>query len=70
MTARPQAMMVFIFYLKAINLDIVVMITLTEGNILPDAYEVVVHAKNNLINARKLLPKPPMSIFAKNFDGH
>lgn len=42
LTTQTLAVMVFMFYLKAINLNIVVIITSMGGDIFPNVYEVVV----------------------------
>lgn len=41
------------------------MIQSLGGNTLLDAYNLAIRAKNNLINVRKLPPRPHMPIFPK-----
>lgn len=48
--------MAFVFYFKAFNFDISVMIQSLGGNTLPQALDIAVQAKNNLINVGKLAP--------------
>jgi len=62
-TARPLPGMAIVFYLKALNLDISVMIQSLGGQTLPEAYGYAVRAENNLIDAGKLPSRPPMPMF-------
>lgn len=55
--------MTFVFYLKAFNSDISVMIQSKGGNTLPQAFDLVVSVEINLIDAGKLSPRPLMPIF-------
>lgn len=61
--ARPPTDMAFVFYLKAFNSDISVMIQALGGNTLLQAFDLAVQAENNLIDARKLAPHPTMPVF-------
>lgn len=62
--------MAFMFYLKVINMDITLMVTSIRGNTLPDAYEMAMHAENNLIDVGKLSPQPPILVFTKISDSY
>ncbi|XP_059066219.1 predicted GPI-anchored protein 58 [Cryptomeria japonica] len=57
--------MAFVFYLKDFNSDIVVMIQSLGGNTLPQAFDIAVQAKNNLIDIGKLSPHPIMLVFSE-----
>ena len=60
---RPSAQHAFLYYLRAFNSDIAVMIQSMQVVTLPDAYDVAVRAENSLIQAGKIAPRPPMPIF-------
>lgn len=60
---RPPLEYVFLYFLRALNCDIAVMIQSMGGVSLPDAFEIAIRAKNSLIQAGKLAPRPPMPIF-------
>lgn len=55
--------MAFVFYLKSFNSNILVMIQSLGGNTLPQAFELAVQAKNNMIDVGKLALRPLMSVF-------
>lgn len=55
--------MAFVFYLKAFNSDISVMIQSLRGNTLLQAFNLAVQAENNLIDVGKLAPYPTMPVF-------
>lgn len=55
--------MAFVFYLKAFNSDISMMIQSLWGSTLSDAYDLAIWVENNLIDAEKLAPWPLMSVF-------
>lgn len=63
MSTRPPADMAFVFSLKTFNSNISVMIQSLGGNTLPQAFDIKVQAENNLIDARKLAPRPTMPVF-------
>lgn len=63
LSACPPAHMAFIFYLKALNSDISVMIQSLGGNTLPQAFDIVVQSENNMIDVGKLAPRPIMLVF-------
>lgn len=63
MFAHPPTDMVFVFYLKAFNSDISMMIQSLGGNTLLQAFELVVQAENNMIDIGKLAPQPLMPVF-------
>jgi len=60
---RPPAEYAFLYFLKGLNSDISMMIQSLGGNSLPNAYELAIRAENNLIQARKIAPRPPVPIF-------
>lgn len=53
----------FIYYLRALNSDIVIMIQSMGGAIFLEAYALTIWAENCLIQARKLTPKPLMPLY-------
>ena len=55
----------FLYYLKTFNSDILVMIQSMGGRTLLGAFDIAVRAKNSLIQARKLPPRPPMPYFVE-----
>lgn len=57
--------MAFFFYLKALNLDISMMIQCLRGSTLLDVYDLEVQAEKNLIDVGRLAPRPPMLVFPK-----
>lgn len=60
---RPPPEYAFLYFLKALNNDIAVMIQSMGGVSLPDAFEIAIRAENSLIQVGKLAPRPPMPIF-------
>ena len=64
-TVKPSNDYAFLFYLKAFNSDISVMIQSMGGRTLPDAFDIAVRAENSLIQAGKLPPRPPMPYSAE-----
>lgn len=60
---RPSPDHAFLYYLRALNSDIVVMIQSMGGVTLPTMFDIAIRAENNLIQADKISPRPPMSIF-------
>lgn len=63
-SVKPSNDYAFLFYLKALNSDIALMIQSMGGNTLPVAFDVAVRAENSLIQVGKIAPRPPMPIFA------
>lgn len=63
MTIRPTAEHAFLYYLRAFNSSISVMIQTLGGNTLLAAYQLAIRAENNLIQAGQIAPRPPMPIF-------
>ncbi|KAH9293755.1 hypothetical protein KI387_041040, partial [Taxus chinensis] len=57
---RPTAEGAFLYYLKALNSDISMLIQSMGGTTLPAAYSIAIRAENCLIQAGKLAPRPPM----------
>lgn len=55
--------MEFVFYLKAFNSDISVMIQSLGGNTLSQEFDIAIQAENNLIDVGKLSPRPIMPVF-------
>ncbi|KAH9298487.1 hypothetical protein KI387_030169, partial [Taxus chinensis] len=53
----------FLYFLKALNYDIFVMIQSMGGITLPDAYAIAIRDENFLIQASKLAPRPPMPLY-------
>lgn len=62
---RAPIDMVFLFYLKAFNSNIVVMIWSLKENSLPQFYEMAIQVENSLIDAGKLPLRPSMQVFPK-----
>ena len=60
---KPSNDHAFLYYLKAFNSDISVMIQSMGGRTLPGAFDIAVRAENSLIQVRKLPPRPPMPYF-------
>ena len=60
---KPSNDHALLYYLKAFNSDISIMIQSMGGCTLPGAFDITIRAKNNLIQARKLPPRPPMPYF-------
>ncbi|KAH9299879.1 hypothetical protein KI387_044102 [Taxus chinensis] len=53
----------FLYYLKALNSDISMLIQSMGGTTLPAAYSIAIRAENCLIQAGKLAPRPPMPLY-------
>ena len=62
---KPSEDHVILYYLRAFNSDILVMIQSMGGCTLPGAFDIAVRAENNLIQDGKLPPRPPMPYFAE-----
>lgn len=62
-TVRPSSYNDFLYYLRALNSDISIMIQSMGGTNLPIAYDLAIRAENSLIQAGKIAPRPPMPIF-------
>ena len=62
---KPSEDHAFLYYLRAFNSDISVMIQSMGGNTLPGAFDTTVKAENNLIQAGKLPPRPLMPYFVE-----
>ncbi|KAH9331807.1 hypothetical protein KI387_003915, partial [Taxus chinensis] len=60
---RPAAEGAFLYYLKALNFDISMLIQSMGGTTIPVAYSIAIRAENCLIQAGKLAPRPPMPFF-------
>ncbi|KAH9308959.1 hypothetical protein KI387_036870, partial [Taxus chinensis] len=60
---RPTVEGAFLYYLKALNSDISMLIQSMGGITIPMAYSIAIRAQNCLIQAGKLAPKPPMPLF-------
>lgn len=60
---RPTANHAFLYYLRALNSDIYMMIQSMGGDTLLAAYSVAIRAENSHIQAGKIAPRPPMPIF-------
>lgn len=60
---RPFPKHAFLYYLRALNCDIVVMIQSMGAVTLPTTYDVAIRIENSLIQARKIAHRPPMPIF-------
>lgn len=60
---KPSPNHAFLYYLRALNSDIVVMIQSMGRASLPGAYNIAIRAENCLIQARKITPRPPMPLF-------
>lgn len=63
LSTRPPTDMAFVFYLKAFNSNISVMIQSPGANTLLQAFDIVVQAENNLIDVGKLTPHHIMPVF-------
>lgn len=62
-TVRPSADHAFLYYLQSLNGQIFVMIQSMGGNTLPQAFDIVVRAKNCLIQTGMIARRPLMPIF-------
>jgi len=62
-TVRSTPLHAFLFYLRALDSEISIMIQALGGSTLPDAFEIVVRAENYLILVGKIPPRPPLPIF-------
>ena len=62
-TVRPSAEHAFLYFLRAFNSNIAVMIQSLGGNTLLDVYLIAIREKNNLIQAGQIAPRPAMPIF-------
>ncbi|KAH9291982.1 hypothetical protein KI387_042826, partial [Taxus chinensis] len=60
---RPTAEGAFLYYLKALNSDISMLIQSMGGTTIPMAYSIAIRAENCLIQAGKLAPRPPMPLY-------
>lgn len=60
---KPSPEHAFLYYLKDLNSDISIMIQSMGGVTLPTPYDISIRAEKNLIQAGKIAPRPPMSIF-------
>ncbi|KAH9294558.1 hypothetical protein KI387_040236, partial [Taxus chinensis] len=63
MVVRPTAECAFLYYLKALNSDISMLIQSMGGTTIPAAYSIAIRAENCLIQAGKLAPRPPMPLY-------
>lgn len=63
LTVRPTADHAFLYYLRALNSDISVMVQSMGGISLPQAYAIAIRAENSLIQAGKIAPRPALPIF-------
>lgn len=64
MTVKPSPKHAFLFFLKALNSEISMMIQSMGGFTLPNAYDIAIRAENYLIQASRIAPRPPMPIFS------
>lgn len=62
-TVRPSNQHAFLYYLRALNSDIFLMIQSMGGNNLPTAFDIGIRVENSLIQVGKIAPRPPMPIF-------
>ncbi|XP_057864610.1 uncharacterized protein LOC131072459 [Cryptomeria japonica] len=60
---KPSPEHAFLYYSRALNSDIVVMIQSMGAVTLPAAYDIAIKAENSLIQAGKIAPRPPMPTF-------
>ncbi|KAH9304363.1 hypothetical protein KI387_008767, partial [Taxus chinensis] len=63
LAVRPTAQGAFLYFLKALNSDISMLIQSMGGVTIPAAYNITIRAENCLIQAGKLAPMPPMPLY-------
>lgn len=60
---KPSPEHAFLYYLRALNSNIIVMIQSMGGVTLLADYDISIRAENNLMQDGKIAPRPPMPIF-------
>lgn len=67
---KPSSNHAFLYFLRALNSDIVVIIQSIGGDNRPRAYDTAIRAKNFLIQDGKLPRRPPMPLFVEDPTQH